>query len=93
MPRQRLETLSQAEFTLRLRYAIDNARTYPTTANIAAARTLARSQPIALRGAHCRYNLGGRRWEWLAGQGIWPLGEEGEVEGSFKATITPELTT
>ena len=90
MPAGPQEALPQAAFVLRLRYAIDTARNYPTAKNIAAAREFAESQPVALRSTHARHNLGGYRWQWLIDQGIIPVGEGGEIEGSFKATITPD---
>lgn len=91
MPPRPAERLKQQEFVLRLRYAIDTARQYPTQRSREDALTLARSQPMALRSSHARHNLGMRRMEWLATNGVYPVGEEGSIEGSFKATITPEV--
>lgn len=91
MPPRPAERLNQQEFVLRLRYAIDTARRYPTQRNRQEAVDLARSQPMALRSNHARHNLGMRRMEWLADNGVYPVGEEGSIEGSFKATISPEV--
>jgi hypothetical protein len=92
MPGRPAETLPQREFVLRLRYAIDTARAYPSQRNRDEALELARSQPRALHSSHARHNLGGLRWEWLGANGIHPIGEPGQLEGEFKATITPEVT-
>ena len=92
MPVQPQETWGQADFVNRLRFAIDTARKYPSKRNREEATALAKSQPIALRSAHVRHNLGKTRWEWLALHGVYPVGEGGEIEGSFKGTITPTVT-
>jgi hypothetical protein len=93
MPAGPREAEAQATFANHLRYAIDTARKYPTTRNRQEAIAMAKGQPLALRSSHVRHNLGKSRWEWLATHGVYPIGEEGEIEGSFKATITPEIKT
>jgi hypothetical protein len=92
MPGRPTEQLAQREFTLRLRFAIDTARKYPTQRNQREAIELAESQPRALRSSHTRHNLGAMRWEWLTLHGVTAVGEAGELEGEFKGTITPEVT-
>jgi hypothetical protein len=91
MPPQPQERLGQAEFALRLRAAIDTARKYPTKGNKSSAIGLALSQPVALHSSHVRHNLGSTRWEWLEARGIFPVGEGGEIAGSIKGTITPNV--
>lgn len=93
MPGQSLEALGQANFALALRYAIDTARKYPSQRNRSEAIALAQSQPVALRSKHVRHNLGKTRWEWLELHGVYPVGEAGEIEGSFKGTASPDITT
>lgn len=90
----RLEPLPQRELLLRLRASIDTARMYPTSYNIRSAVVLASQHPQGLRSGHLRANLGMQRWEWLAEQGIYPVGEGTEVAGvpAIKGTITPEVT-
>lgn len=87
-----LEEFGQRDFVNRLRFAIDTARKYPSKRNREGAVALAQSQPKALRSSHVRHNLGKSRWEWLAAHSVYPVGEEGEIGGSFKGTITPDIT-
>ena len=93
MPPRPAEGMVQAEVLLRLRYAIDTARKYPTQPNIDAAIRFANEYPRALRSSHLRHNLGAARWAWLNDYGIYPVGESVEVAGSFgiKGTITPDV--
>ena len=91
MPTTPLEEFAQRDFVNRLRFAIDTARKYPTKRNREEAIALAHSQPNAMRSRHVVHNLGKTRWDWLATHGVYPVGEAGEIEGSFKATITPEV--
>lgn len=91
MPPRSSEALAQKTFLLHLRYAIDNARRFPFRRNEDEAVALARSQPMALRSSHVRHNLGASRWDWLAARGVYPVGEGGEIEGSVKGTITPDI--
>jgi len=88
-----LEEFAQRDFVNRLRFAIDTARKYPSKRNREGAIALAQSQPRALRSSHVVHNLGKTRWDWLAMHGVYPVGEAGEIEGSFKGTITPDITT
>lgn len=90
MPPTPQEEYAQRNFAYQLRFAIDTARKYPTKRNVEEAVALARSQPAALRSRHVSHNLGKTRLDWLATYGVYPVGEAGEVEGTFKATITPE---
>ena len=87
------DPLPQRELLLRMRYAIDTARKYPTDYNVRSAQVLAMSNPNGLRSGHLRHNLGAQRWEWLGQQGIYPVGEQTEVAGvpAIKGTITPEV--
>jgi len=93
MPPRPTEALAQKTFLLHLRFAIDIARNYPTGRNREEAIAMAQSQPRALRSSHVRHNLGEARWEWLALHGVYPVGEGGEVEGSIKGTVSPDITT
>lgn len=93
MPPRPAEAVAQAEFANRLRFAIDTARKYPSQRNREEAVALAQSQPRALRSSHVRHNLGATRWEWLTTHGVVPVGEEGLIEGSFKGTASPDITT
>jgi hypothetical protein len=86
-----LEEFGQRDFVNRLRFAIDTARKYPSKRNREEAIALAQSQPRALRSSHVRHNLGATRWSWLASHGVYPVGEAGEAEGTFKGTITPDV--
>jgi hypothetical protein len=92
MPPRPQEREAQRYFVLQLRARIDLARKYPSTRNVREAVEYAQGQPLALRSSHVRHNLGSARWSWLADHGIAPVGEPGEADGSFKATITPEVT-
>lgn len=85
------EDLAQRNFVLRLRFAIDTAVKYPSKRNREEAVALAQSQPAALRSAHVRHNLGKARWNWLSMHGVYAVGEGGEIEGSIKGTITPDV--
>lgn len=91
MPPRPTERLAQQSFVLELRFKIDTARKYPSARNREEALELARSQPHALRSSHARHNLGASRWDWLASYGVYPIGEGGEIEGSVKGTITPDV--
>lgn len=91
MPPRPSEHLAQRNFVFHLRFAIDTARKYPSKRNREEAVALAQSQPQALRSSHVRHNLGASRWDWLASHGVYPVGEGGEIEGSVKGTITPDV--
>ena len=93
MPKPSIEPIPQREFLLRLRAAIDNARAYPTEANISRAQKLAYSQPRAMRSSHVSHNLGASRWEWLGEHGVTFIGESVEICGNAarKMTITQEV--
>jgi hypothetical protein len=67
------------EAGLRLRYAIDTARRYPSRTNVSSAVELARSDPRLLRSPRVRQTLRAGRLEWLEEQGVSEL-EFGIVE-------------
>ena len=93
MPKTPDESMTQKEFCLRLRAAIDIARKYPTDLNVSKAQKLAYGHPKAMRSAHVSHNLGVTRWEWLDQHGVTIVGEEVKVAGldARKMTITPEV--
>ena len=93
MPKTPVESMPQKEFLLRLRAAIDTARTYPTEANISKAQKLAYGHPKAMRSSHVSHNLGVTRWQWLEQHGVNIVGEEVKVAGldAHKMTITPDI--
>ena len=94
MPKTPEESMSQKEFLLRLRAAIDTTRKYPTDMNVAKAQRLAYDHPRAMRSSHVSHNLGVTRWEWLDRHGVSIVGERVEVAGldARKMTITPDVT-
>lgn len=87
------ESLPQQELLYRLRAAIDTAVQYPSPKNVERAVRLAVEHPRGMRSSHVSHNLGVRRWEWLAANGVTIVGESVEIADSpaFKATITPEV--
>lgn len=93
MARTPIESMSQPELLLRLRAAIDTASHYPSPQNVEVAVRLALEHPRGMRSSHVSHNLGARRWEWLAANGVTIVGEAVDIADSpaFKATITPTV--
>ena len=95
MPPRPKEGISQQEYLLRLRAAIDTALNYPSEINRNTATGFAVRYPKALRSSHVRSNLGAKRWTWLNLHGVYPIGEATEIndQPAMKGTYTPELRT
>ena len=93
MARTPIESMSQPELLLRLRAAIDTATHYPSPQNVEVAVRLAVEHPRGMRSSHVSHNLGARRWEWLARNGVVIVGEAVTIAGSpaIKSTITPQM--
>jgi hypothetical protein len=84
--------MPQTEVVLRLRAAIDTAIRFPHDANVAAALSIAKAYPRAMRSVHVNHNLGQRRWEWLSDHGFYPALDASDEDDQVQGTISPDYT-